>query len=158
MKRRPITTTILGLAVAATVVPGTVRAQTAADSAAIRAAAMDYILGWYGGDADRMARALHPELVKRIHLTDPRSDDSWVDQQGKSRLVAATRSGGGSAAPAAERRADVAILDIFRGAAVARVDAADWVDHLHLVREDGRWLILNVLWELRRPQERTGIH
>ena len=38
-------------------------AQTPADSAAIRAAALDYIEGWYAGDADRVARALHPQLA-----------------------------------------------------------------------------------------------
>ena len=32
-------------------------AQSAADSAAIRATALDYIEGWYEGNADRMARA-----------------------------------------------------------------------------------------------------
>src|SRR5439155_1374277 len=41
-------------------------AQTAADSAGIRQAALDYIEGWYAGDADRMARAVHPELATRI--------------------------------------------------------------------------------------------
>lgn len=42
----------------------------AIDSAAIRATALDYIDGWYTGDAARMERALHPELVKRIVMTD----------------------------------------------------------------------------------------
>jgi len=54
--------------------PGPAGAQTAADSstdsAAIRQAALDYIEGWYGGDAGRMERALHPELVKRIIRAD----------------------------------------------------------------------------------------
>src|SRR5688572_6478371 len=46
-------------------------AQSAADSAAVRAAALDYIEGWYEGNADRMARAVHPELAKRIVQTNP---------------------------------------------------------------------------------------
>ena len=41
------------------------RAVTGADSAAIRAAALDYIEGWYTGDGARMRRALHPQLAKR---------------------------------------------------------------------------------------------
>ena len=45
-------------------------AQSAGDTAAIRATALDYVEGWYAGDADRMARALHPELVKRILVSD----------------------------------------------------------------------------------------
>ena len=35
------------------------------EKAAIRQAALDYIEGWYEGDAARMDRALHAELVKR---------------------------------------------------------------------------------------------
>ncbi len=139
----------VALAVAMVLAPTAARAQTPDDSAAIRATALDYIEGWYQGDGDRMARALHPELVKRLHVADPRSGSPVVDTQGRSRLVASTRAGGGSTTPAAERRADVTVLDVFRGAAVVRVDATDWVDYLQLVEEDDRWLILNVLWELR---------
>jgi hypothetical protein len=40
---------------------------------------------------------------------------------------------------------------VFEGAATARVDASDWVDYLQLARWNGRWVIVNVLWELR-PQ------
>jgi hypothetical protein len=32
---------------------------------AVRSVVMDYVEGWFEGDADRMERALHPELVKR---------------------------------------------------------------------------------------------
>jgi hypothetical protein len=52
--------------------------QTAADSAAIRATALDYIEGWYTNNAARMQRALHPRLAKRM---------VWADSTGKSHLV-----------------------------------------------------------------------
>jgi hypothetical protein len=42
------------------------------------------------------------------------------------------------------------VLDVFRNAAAVRVDADDWVDYLQLVKEGDRWLIVNVLWELRK--------
>lgn len=52
------------VALAAAAVPAVAatpaQAQTAADSAAIRTAALDYIEGWYDGDAARMERSLHP--------------------------------------------------------------------------------------------------
>lgn len=120
---------------------------TAADSAAIRQAALDYIEGYYEGDGDRMERALHPELAKRIVRTDERGR-SQLGQMGAMTLVAATRAGGGRDIPAAERRADVRILDVYEGAASARIDASGWVDYLHLAKWNGRWVIVNVLWEL----------
>lgn len=125
-------------------------AQTAADSAGIRATALDYIDGWWSADAQRMASALHPELVKRIRGIDPSGGREWIDQQGASRLVRGTARGGGRETPVTARRSEVRILDIFQNTASVRVDAGPWVDHMHMVRWAGRWVILNVLWEMRR--------
>jgi hypothetical protein len=38
--------------------------------------ALDYIEGWYTGDAARMERALHPDLAKRIVESDARNGGS----------------------------------------------------------------------------------
>lgn len=125
-------------------------AQTAADSAAIRTAALDYIEGWYEGNGERMERALHPELAKRIVNTNPNGRNS-LGQQGAMTLVNNTKSGGGKTTPMEQRRKDVRVLDIFGNTASVRVDAATWVDYLHVAKWNGRWVIVNVLWELR-PQ------
>ncbi|HWN19996.1 MAG TPA: nuclear transport factor 2 family protein [Gemmatimonadales bacterium] len=129
----------------------TAQGQTAADSTAIRAAALDYAEGWYEGNADRMARALHPELVKRIVVRDTTTGKSMVQGMGASVLVNSTRHGYGKETPKERQRKDVAILDIFGNAASAKVMMADWVDYMQLGKVDGRWLIVNVLWE-RKPQ------
>jgi hypothetical protein len=133
--------------------PGAVRGQAAAvDSSAIRQTALDYIEGWYTGDAERMERALHPELAKRIVRTNPANGKSRLDQMGAMSLVQATRAGYGTKTPKSEQRKDITILDIFRDAASVKIVAATWVDYLHMARFDGRWVIVNVLWELE-PQE-----
>jgi hypothetical protein len=124
------------------------RAQSApADSAAIRAAALDYIDGWYAADGARMERALHPELAKRNVITEASSGRSRLTQMGAMTLVQKTRSGGGADIPAAQRKSDIHILDIYGGAASVRVTAATWVDYMHLAKFNGRWVIMNVLWE-----------
>ena len=138
---------LLGAALVA-LVPQAAVAQTAADSAAIRAAAGDYIHGWYTGDAARMQRALHPDLAKRIVETDA-SGRSTLGHMGAEQLVAGTRNGGGNRTPKNLQRADIRILDAFGNAASVRVDAASWVDYLHLAKFDGQWVIVNVLWEMR---------
>ena len=125
-------------------------AQAAADSAGIRAAALDYIEGWYSGSGERMERALHPELAKRIVNTNPNGRNS-LGQQSAMTLVMGTRGGGGKNTPADQQRKDVRILDIFGNTASVRVDASTWVDYLHVAKWNGRWVIVNVLWELR-PQ------
>jgi hypothetical protein len=120
-----------------------------ADFAAIRQTALDYIEGFYEGDAQRMERALHPELAKRIVLTDAQSGRSRLDQMGALALVQGTRAGYGKNTPKESRQKDVTILDIFERAASVKIIASDWIDYLHLAKFNGRWVIVNVLWELK---------
>jgi Putative lumazine-binding len=130
-------------------------AQSAADTSGIRTAALNYIEGWYTGDAHRMEQALHPQLAKRIVETDPKSHKSVLSQMGSKELVQYTREGGGQKTPAKRRQADVSVLDIYQGAASAKVIAADWVDYLHLSRWNGGWVIVNVLWEFKPAEARA---
>lgn len=118
----------------------------APEAAAIEACARDYIEGWYAGDAARMERSLHPELAKRIvkRGADGRGE---LQNMGAMALVQYTRARSGK--PEAGKRADVKILDVFGRTASVRVDAEAWIDYMHLAQVDGRWRIVNVLWELR---------
>ena len=144
-------TRLLAFLLVIALTPRALTAQAAADSAAIRATALDYIEGWYTGDATRMERALHPELAKRIVQTDQQGR-SRLGQQSAMTLVSNTRRGGGTDIPADKRKSDVRILDVYGNAASVRIQAASWVDYLHVARSNGRWVIVNVLWELDPPQ------
>jgi Putative lumazine-binding len=124
-----------------------------ADLAAIKQTALDYIEGWYEGNAERMERALHPELAKRIVVTDPRSGRSRLDQMGAMTLTLGTRSRASNPTPKEKRQSDVTVLDVFENAASVKVVATDWIDYLHVAKFNGRWVIVNVLWELK-PQQK----
>jgi hypothetical protein len=122
---------------------------SAADQAAIKQTALDYIEGWYEGNAERMERALHPELAKRIARTNPQNGQSRLDQMSALSLIQGTRRGGGKNTPEQHRQKDVTILDVFQNAASVKVVASDWIDYLHVAKFNGRWVIVNVLWELK---------
>jgi len=127
-------------------VTGVARAQSAADSAAIRATALDYIDGWYTNDAPRMERALHNHLAKRLVYADSAGHSHLVDLTALE-LVQGTRMH--AAVAPADRREDVSILSAFGSAAVVRIDASTWVDFLEEIKWNGRWVIINVVWENR---------
>ena len=127
-------------------------AQSASDAAAIKQTALDYIEGWYEGNAERMERAVHPELAKRIVRTNAQGM-SRLDQMSAMTLVMGTRRGGGKDTPAEKQQKDVTILDVFENAASVKVVASEWVDYLHMAKFSGRWVIVNVLWELK-PQKK----
>lgn len=127
--------------------------QTPSDADLIKQTALDYIEGWYEGNAERMERALHPELAKRIVRRDDRGRYG-LGQMSAMSLVQGTRMGGGKDTPKDKQQKDVTVLDIFGNAASAKVVASDWVDYLHLAKWNGRWVIVNVLWELKpKPKE-----
>ena len=121
---------------------------TSADSEAIRQTALDYIEGWYEGDAERMERSLHPELAKRMVETNPKGR-SKLNQMSAMSLVQGTRRGGGKDTPRERQQKDITILDVFQNAAAVKIVASDWVDYLHMAKFNGRWVIVNVLWELK---------
>jgi hypothetical protein len=124
-----------------------------ADLAAIKQTALDYIEGYYEGNGERMERALHPELAKRIVRTDPQSRRSRLDQMSAMSLVLGTRARATMPTPKEKRQNDVTVLDVFENAASVKIVATDWIDYLHVAKFNGRWVIVNVLWELK-PQQK----
>ncbi|MEP7075927.1 MAG: nuclear transport factor 2 family protein [Acidobacteriota bacterium] len=131
-----------------------INAQTVseADKDAIKATALDYIEGWYEGNAERMERALSPDLAKRIVMTGPQGR-SMLQQMSAMGLVQGVKRGGGKETAKEKQQKDVTILDVFNNAASVKIVASDWIDYLHIAKFNGRWLIVNVLWELKpKPQ------
>ena len=119
-----------------------------ADREAIKQTALDYIEGWYEGNAERMERALHPDLAKRIVMTNPQGR-SMLQQMSAMGLVQGVKRGGGKDTPKEKQLKEVTILDVFNNAASVKVVASDWIDYLHVAKFNGRWVIVNVLWELK---------
>ena len=64
-------------------------------------------------------------------------------------LVQGTRTGFGKQTPKEEQQKDVTILDVVGGAATLKLEMRDWVDYLHIAKTNGKWLIVNVLWETK---------
>jgi hypothetical protein len=122
------------------------------DKTAITNAALDYIEGWYAGDAERMERALHPDLAKRIVRTNDKGQ-SALGQMSALSLVQGVKRGGGKETPKDKQQKDVTILDVFENAASVKIVASDWIDYLHIAKFNGRWVIVNVLWELKPPKK-----
>jgi hypothetical protein len=138
------TTLLLALA-ASVVLPFSASAQTADEAAAIKATALDYIESWYEANPERMQRALHPQLAKRIIKRGANEDQ--LDHMTADRLVENVRKGGGAKTPPEQQQKDVTILDVYGNIATVKVVASGWIDHLQMAKVNGRWLIINVLWE-----------
>ena len=132
---------------AATLLPQPSAAQ---DSAGVRAAALDYIEGFYTGDSTRLVRSVRPEVYKfgfwrHRDSTDynPGSQMTWA---GFHRYANDVKARGGRGAPANAPK-DVEIFEVLDKIASAKVTAWWGVDYLLMAKFDGRWMITHVLWQ-----------
>ena len=117
------------------------------ETVAIKKAALDYMEGWYEGDAERMERALHPKLAKRNVFTDAATGRAALRELTAPMMIQYTRAGGGQDIPKDRRQIKVTILDVYKNTANVKATSVQYVDYLHLVKWDGEWVILNVAWE-----------
>jgi hypothetical protein len=110
---------------------------------AIERAARDYVEGWYEGSAERMRRALHPELAKR----------SVAKGEAGTTLRSVTAVAlidGAKARPLAPgQRVTVEILDVHGPLATVKIASPLFVDYAHMALWNGEWKVLNVAWERR---------
>ena len=116
---------------------------TAADRAAVEACVRAYYTGWFEGDAERMAGALHPALAKRSFGQSaergPEVDETTADE-----MIAATAAGWGVSRSG--DRLEIRIAEIGAGMASVVGRSGHYVDYLHLVETPDGWRIINALW------------
>ena len=62
-------------------------------------------------------------------------------------MVELGRSGSGKDQAADKGEIKVTVFDVFRSTASALVVSNHYHDYLHLVKDEGKWQIINVLWE-----------
>ena len=117
------------------------------DEQLIRQAVMDYTDAWYEQDAEKGKNSLHPDLVKRIVQTDAESGQDFLELMSAEKLADRWRSGDGKKTPKEDQWKKISILDRFGKMASVKLETAGWVDFMQLAKYDGRWLIINILWE-----------
>src|SRR5919106_4300127 len=115
------------------------------DHEALKKVALDYLEGWFEGDAGRMERALHPELAKRN--LERLSDGSQIlDTDTANQMIGWTREGLGKSRDVANRDIAVRVNHIYGDMANVTVTSAVYTEYLQLVRVESGWKIVNVLW------------
>jgi hypothetical protein len=116
----------------------------------IEKAIRDYIDGWYEGSAERMERALHPDLTKRRVVPLP-SGGEILNTVSADAMIAYTEMGIGKKSKKEGQQNEVIILDLSAQIASAKSTSHEFIDYIHLAKVNGQWRIVNVLWEPAKP-------
>ena len=121
------------------------------DISAIKETAMNYMESWYQGDADRMKSSLHDKLAKRS-LKESSDGNQELRLTSASDMVLYTEMGYGKRLWKEAFTIDVIVLDHYQNIATVKVIAPHYLEYLHLVKKDHKWLIVNALYEKKQPE------
>lgn len=123
-----------------------------ADEDGIKAAVLDYVNSAYLVKPELVEKSVHPKLQKvgYVRGEDGSYSERWMTREQLAELVAGWNKEG-RFDPATARK-DVTILDRLDRIAVARLDAEWGIDFFHLAKIDGKWMIVNVIWQTYPPE------
>ena len=120
----------------------------AASEDAVRSVVMDYMEGWFEGNAGRMKQALHPDFVKRCRGIEGDNPDALETLSARD-MIDATADGEGRREDAPDRQIQIRIDHLSGGIARAQCFCHRYVDLLHLIEMPDGWKIVNAAWRLR---------
>lgn len=126
--------------------PGPARTEDA-NRKAVERAVLDYVEAFYEMQPELLERSVHPDLAKFGFWRRPGDDEyrgspMTFDQ---ALTVAKTWNEDGRAGDDAPKQVEV--LDLLDQTAAAKLTAVWGVDYLHLAKFEGKWQILQVLWQ-----------
>jgi len=123
------------------------------DTLAIKKAVTDYVEGWATGDVERIQNSVSPELSKRRVAAS--GDLVFAQDMSRSLLcVSAVGNAKGvrmqDMTPGKELVPEVKILDIDGTNASVKTWNVKYgfFDYIHLSKAGGKWMIVNVLWDM----------
>lgn len=122
--------------------------QEKSDSLLIKEASLNDVEDFYTNDYNRVIKAVHPELAKRIVVKDEFGHFS-VKNMGASDLASsALRYKPANDNKNLPFKAEVIIYDISKDIASVKLlqNKMAFFDYLHLAKINGEWKIINVLW------------
>jgi hypothetical protein len=138
------------VALAATLAPAPLAAQTVGDSAGVRQAVADYVEGFYEGDSTKHVRSVRPDVYKYGFWLPCDSTRYQGEQMPWAEFLSYTRGmrARGATTPATAPKG-IQLLDVQDMTAAAKLTATWGTDYLLLGKYDGRWMVSSVLWQSR---------
>lgn len=129
-------------------------AQTNQDTLDIKRVALAYIESQHNPNPKLMQDALHPRLVKRSVFKNKTTQKDYVSEYFAENMVILAESYNikGDKFPKNPTK-EVKLLDVSARTASVKLIADEWIDYMHIVKLNGEWKIINVLWQYNNLSE-----
>jgi hypothetical protein len=125
----------------------TANAQTKDDKEAVRQAALDYVESIYEADSARVERSVHPDLAKRGFFLKQGETAYMPLTMTYTQLVDVAKNYNKNGRVPKDAPKEVVVYEVSDQTASAKVTASWGIDYLHLAKYDGKWKIINILWQ-----------
>ena len=125
-----------------------------ADREAVRQAVLDYVEGIYNVEPARIERSVSPNLAK-MGFYRPHTDTAYRPGRPMTfqQLVEIAKNFNKDGQLRKDAPKDIVIYDVLDQTATVKL-TADWgTDYMHLAKVDGKWMIVNVLWQSHPPKK-----
>lgn len=132
--------------------PASMALRTPADLEGIIQSVKTFGDAWFRGDQVALAQCLHPDLVSRV--LEAGRTGAEPPRLGRASTLMEQLGLPAQAGPRtnpSQRTQEVTVLDVQGHAASVRASLGNRVAYIHLVDFDGRWAVVNVLWEWAKP-------
>jgi hypothetical protein len=136
--------------------PLAARAQAGAESEAVRAAVLDYVEGIYTVDHTRIERSVHPDMAKRGFFVKKGETAYSPHTMTFAQLVELAKNYNKDGHVAKDAPKEVVVYDISDQTASVKLTAVWGIDYMHLAKYDGKWKIINVLWQTPPKKETSS--
>ena len=139
---------IMALALTIAGLAGQAQSGASAEKDAVAAAAMDYLVALYEAKPELVARSVHTDLSKRGYFRKKGETTFSSAPMSYQQLydLAGTWNKDGKR-PVATAPKDVVVYEVLNQTASAKVTALWGIDYMHLAKYDGKWKIVNILWQ-----------
>lgn len=137
-------------------IPAAVAAQApgppSADREAIRAAVLDYVEAIYQTQPERVERSVRPDLAKVGYYKTQDAEEFSETPMTFEQLMETARTYNRSGRDFSDAPRLITVLDVLDRIAAAKLVATWGIDYFHLVKDDGRWRVLHVVWQSHTPE------
>lgn len=139
---------MLAMVVAMAGFTGQAQSNGSADKDAVAAAATDYLLALYEAKPELIARSVHTDLSKRGYYKKKGETTFTSAPMSYQQLfeLAGTWNKDGKR-PVATAPREVVVYEVLNQTASAKVTALWGIDYMHLAKYEGKWKIVNILWQ-----------
>ncbi len=120
---------------------------TEAEVNLVRQASLDYVESVYEVNPSKAERSVHPDLVKRGFFVKKNETGYSPHAMNFTELVELAKTYNQKGGVPKDAVKEVVVYDVSDQTASAKVTAVWGIDYLHLAKYDGKWKIINILWQ-----------